>query len=138
MSVNLATELPYGNVARQMGKLMDQLQRGYYNYAPPELWTPSVNLYETETAYLVCVDLAGVEKEKIDIAVDDHLLKLHGKRAVPAMEPEQAGNSKIRVHLMEIDHGWFSREVDLPRNVLREKISARYQSGLLWVELPKG
>lgn len=71
MSLTAATEQPFGKLARQTNKLMDQLQKGYYNFYAGEAWTPNVNLYETESAYLVCVDLAGVDKTKIDIEVDN-------------------------------------------------------------------
>src|SRR5215207_4016881 len=120
MPVITAPEPPFGNVARQMSKMMDQLQKGYYNFCPSETWTPSVNLYETETAYIVCVDLAGVDKEKIDIELADSRLTLRGTRSVPtptdspselhAHDDNHA--SRIRVHLMEIDHGAFCREVE--------------------------
>jgi len=142
MAVMVAPEPPFQNVARQMGKLMDQLQKGYSNFAPGEVWTPSVNLYEIERAYLVCVDLAGVEKEKIDITVEDHVLKLHGRRVVPTPDslpdqPPADPQSRMRVHLMEIDHGSFSREVELPHDIRQDQINAHYRNGLLWVELPK-
>jgi HSP20 family molecular chaperone IbpA len=38
---------------------------------------------------------------------------------------------------MEIDHGLFARDVELPANVMSDDISAKYQDGLLWIELPK-
>ncbi len=139
MSVTVATEQPFGSLARQMNKLVDQMHKGYYNFAPGETWTPSVNLYETDAAYLVCVDLAGVEKDKIDITVEDHILKIKGQRPVPSPaegETDLRGR-RVRVHLMEIDHGSFSRDVELPLDVLHDKIAARYRSGLLWIELPK-
>jgi HSP20 family molecular chaperone IbpA len=44
---------------------------------------------------------------------------------------------RIRVHLMEIDHGNFSREVELPADVEKEVISAVHREGMLWIELPK-
>ena len=47
-----ATEQPFQNVQRSMGKLVEQMQKGYYNYRPGETWTPLVNLYETETEYV--------------------------------------------------------------------------------------
>src|SRR5438045_8758328 len=86
MSLSLA-EHPFSNIARQAGKMMDQMQKGFYVYSS-DTWTPNVNLYETATTYLVCVDLAGVEKEKIDVEVADSRLKLRGSRAVPTYEPE--------------------------------------------------
>ena len=140
MSVTVATDPPFGNLARQMNKIMDQMHKGYFNFAPSETWTPSVNLYETETGYLVCVDLAGVEKDKIDIMVEDHILRLKGQRPVPT-NPDGAEsdlhNKRVRVHLMEIDNGSFSREVELPLDVQHDKIVARYRNGMLWIELPK-
>ena len=38
---------------------------------------------------------------------------------------------------MEIDHGTFSREVELPQDVDREQITATYRNGMLWIEIPK-
>ena len=38
---------------------------------------------------------------------------------------------------MEIDHGAFSREVELPHDVDKERINAVYREGMLWIELPK-
>lgn len=140
MSVELATEEPFNLMARHMNKLLEQMHKGYYGFSNSEVWTPSVNLYETDTAYLVCVDLAGVDKEKIEVVVENQRLRLRGARAVP-VQPEGApcegGNRRIRVHLMEIDHGAFTREVELPHDVQRESINAVYRDGLLWIELPK-
>jgi HSP20 family protein len=141
MSVTLTNEPPpFGNLARQMGKFVEQFQKGYYNFMPGENWTPNVNLYETENVYLVCVDLAGVDKDKIDLTVVDQRLKIKGTREVPTNPDANEGdlqNRRIRVHLMEIDHGGFSREVELPRDVEHDKIIATHKNGLLWIELPK-
>lgn len=132
---------PFTNLARQMNKLVDQVSKGYYNFCPSdETWTPSVNLYETERCYLVCVDLSGVDKDKIDLTVSDHRLKLKGTRQMPTHEhliDNDGSLKKVRVHLMEIDHGSFIREVELPLDVMQEKITAQYVNGILWVEIPK-
>ncbi len=113
---------------------------GYYRFSGSQAWAPNVNLYETDSAYLICVDLAGVEKEKIDIDLVDRQLTLHGSRAVPAIAPPvQIPESapRMRIHLMEIDHGVFSRQVEVPNDVQQDKITARYDNGILWIELPK-
>jgi HSP20 family protein len=113
--------------------------KGYYSFFSHQTWTPSVNLYETEHSYLVCVDLAGVEKQKIDIEVAGLRLVLKGTRTIPMAEGEEAARQceRARLHLMEIDHGPFVREVELPQNVEREQINAKYVDGMLWIELPK-
>jgi HSP20 family protein len=120
------------------------MQKGYFNFCPSETWTPSVNLYETDGSYLVCVDLAGVDKQKIDIEVLDNQLTLKGQREVPMHPPavahpdDSTGTARrFRVHLMEIDHGGFCRQVELPVDVVREQITAQYVNGMLWIEIPK-
>jgi hypothetical protein len=55
----------------------------------------------------------------------------------PPTATAPAHQNRPKVHLMEIDHGAFGRVVELPRDVQRDAISARYVNGMLWIELPK-
>src|SRR5437899_2217323 len=132
MPLSVAGEQQFGNMVRQMGKMMDQLQKGYFNYCPAETWTPAVNLYENDIGYIVCVDLSGVEKEKIGLVVADGQLKLRGQRAVP-VSPDggEAKEKGLRVHLLEIDYGQFYREVRLLNGVDEESIRATEVRGML-------
>jgi HSP20 family protein len=143
MPIETASEPNFGSVQRQMQRLMEQMQKNFFNFCPSETWTPNVNLYESDTAYLVCVDLSGVDKEKISVLVADQKLTLRGTRVVPTpplddgMEQAESHAPRLRVHVMEIDHGPFCREVELPADVVHERISASHLNGLLWIELPK-
>ena len=139
MPVEAANEPSFGHISRQMNKLMDQMQKGFFTFSPNETWTPNVNLYENETSYCVCVDLAGVVKEEIDIHVHDQTLIFKGRREVPTwpLDADPASHPRCKLHLMEIDHGHFSREVELPRDVESSQINAIYRNGMLWIELPK-
>ena len=137
MPIEVATDIPYGSAGSRGGGRMDPL-KGYYTFRPGEAWAPNVNLYENDTFYLVCVDLAGVDKEKIDLEIADQKLTIRGTRQVPMFEAPPGGESmRVRVHLMEIDHGAFVREVEIPQDVQREKVNASHRNGLLWIELPK-
>ncbi len=130
---------PFNTMVRHMSKAMDQLQKGFFNFCPAETWMPPVNLYESETCYVLCVDLAGVEKDKIELTVEGNHVRLRGNRAVPVMIEEEGPQrtQRARVHIMEIDHGPFCRTVDLPRGVDGTRVVAAYKDGLLWVQLPK-
>jgi HSP20 family protein len=87
------------------------------------------------------VDLAGVDKTKIDLEVANSRLSIRGNRSVPSYDEGEenatAEKGKLRVHMMEIDHGAFFREVELPEHVAQSKITAHYRNGMLWIELPK-
>ncbi|MGD0387944.1 MAG: Hsp20/alpha crystallin family protein [Tepidisphaeraceae bacterium] len=133
------TDKPSRSPSPSPTKLLEQLQgKGYYSFFSSENWTPNVNLYETDLEYLVCVDLAGVDKDKIEIELVDGRLRLRGSRNVPMWtDGPETPNVRVRMHLMEIDHGSFARDVELPQNVHREQINARYRDGMLWVVLPK-
>ena len=134
---------PFSKFTRQAGKLLESVGQGYYGFCQTDqTWSPSVNLYETPGAYRVCVDLAGVEKDRIDLSLRGAVLVISGERPVPCSPtescPQPDGSpGRVRVHRMEVDHGPFVREVELPADVDQEAISAAYQNGLLWIELPK-
>ena len=109
------------------------LSRQYIRFRPTGLWQPNINIYETDKALMICVDIAGMKPQAIQIETDGGLLILSGERPRPV--PEQCGG--IGVHLMEIDTGPFRREIEIPESMDRSKIAAKYCDGLLWVTLPK-
>jgi HSP20 family protein len=132
------TEEPARKLSKTPSKLLEQLQnKGYYSFYPGETWTPNVNLYETDASYMVCVDLAGVEKKKIDINIADGRLTIRGSRPVPSCKQTSNESARVRIHLMEIDHGGFARDVEMPQDVQADQITAKYENGMLWIELPK-
>jgi HSP20 family protein len=126
------------SMARNMSRWVDHVLGGaVHKYRGGEAWAPSVNLYEDAGHYCVIVDLAGMDPDDIDLRIEEGALVLSGRRSMPEM-PECSGS--MRVHLMEIDHGPFSRKVELPDNVDADaaaKQDALYQNGYLRVRLPK-
>jgi HSP20 family protein len=141
MPTETANEVPFGQLAREMSRMLERMSKSSFGFIPSDAWQPAVNLYETEGAYLVCVDLSGVDKDTVELHVVDHRLVLRGRREVPPC-PENLQTSsdapcRARIHLMEIDHGPFARDVELPTDVHHERISASYRNGLLWIEIPK-
>ncbi len=107
----------------------------FYQYCPVDSWRPAVNLYESPDSYFVCVDLAGVERDTIDVTARGNVLIISGTREHPRL----AGAClELSIHLMEIDQGPFCRSVEIPSEVDVEAIRATYgSSGYLWIELPR-
>ena len=118
-----------------MGKWVDHvLGPGYHKFCPGESWNPAINFYESRANYLVVADLAGIKAEGIDLRVEEGLLVLSGHRNAPGLTDADADT---RCHLMEIDHGQFSRRVELPLTADVDAISASYRNGFLWIRIPK-
>ena len=130
-------------VAGEMSRWLDRvLGADFHRYRDRESWSPAVNLYEDDGAYLMVVDLAGVDPKTIDLRVEKHQLVLRGNRPAPR-PPERShcrleAPDRVRMHMMEIDHGPFHRSLELPEQVDPSRIKACYRNGFLWVKMAKG
>jgi HSP20 family protein len=94
-------------------------------------WSPPMDVYETEEAYEVILEIAGVPRETIHIGFLHDMLTVGGKRSDKG-RPESARYSQ-----MEINYGPFQKEIRFPSPIERTAISAHYRDGLLKVVLPK-
>lgn len=122
-------------------------------------FSPSLNLAETETTYLVSMDLPGMAVEDIDIEVKGNDLCISGERranpdvAIPVKAPEPAsdaepdsaetaevavaGNDDQRWHRVESSFGNFRRVIRLREAVDPAGVEAEYLNGVLRVTVPK-
>jgi HSP20 family molecular chaperone IbpA len=105
-------------------------------FAPgaPHSWRPAINAYRCETCIRICVDLAGVDREEIDLQIMPNRLVLRGVRE--AAEPENKHGRPLQTLAMEIDFGPFERGFELPAEVDTDRATAEQQNGLLWICLP--
>jgi HSP20 family protein len=117
-----------------LGDVTYQLTRVQFARSVPARWQPAINAFRCETAVRICVDLAGVEKSEINLAVEPRRVVVRGVRDVP--EPAHGEGRAVQLLALEIDYGPFEREVHLPADVDVERVSAEQQNGLLWIYLP--
>lgn len=96
-----------------------------------EEWSPQVDLYETETAFILEADLPGVQEQDVSVAVDNGHLLLRGQRS--ATRQLSQGN----LHYSERRSGSFLRRIPLPTSVDQDNLQAEFSSGVLRVTLPK-
>ncbi len=128
-----ADEERISTMAQQMSRWVDQvLGKGFHTSA--DAWTPAINVYEAEGYYRIVVDLSGVNPDKIELRVENGLLNIGGQRPIPGLPEDQRA---VKLLMMEIDHGNFSRSVRVPRDADIEAITATYRCGYLWIRLPK-
>jgi HSP20 family protein len=105
----------------------------FSHYSSPAPWQPAINTYRCRDSVVICVDLAGVNREEIDLRVEPHRLTLRGQRQPP--EPIGCGQA-MQILALEIDYGPFERELTLTTHVDPERVTAEQRNGLLWIYLP--
>ena len=95
------------------------------------MWTPAVDIYETNEAVIVKAELPGFTKEQVGIEVKDGLLVLKGERKIEKDVKEE------NYHRIERAYGTFQRSFSLPVTVDQERISATLKNGILELVMNK-
>ncbi len=90
-------------------------------------WTPASDIYETESEYLIAMDLPGINREALEIDIDDNRLIVKGTRVI----------DESKQHRTERPRGKFLRTFSVPGSVEQSKIGAEYKDGVLQIRLPK-
>lgn len=94
-------------------------------------FSPTCDLEETPSHYMIAVDLPGVSKEDIKVQMMDHQLKITGEKK--REKKEETAQSFYR----ERSYGRFERILDLGENIKADKIEANFEDGVLRVTVPK-
>ncbi|HKK08143.1 MAG TPA: Hsp20/alpha crystallin family protein [Gemmatimonadota bacterium] len=93
-------------------------------------WTPAADLYETEDAFVLEMELPGFDLDDIELTMERGVLTVTGSRSVEETEGRT-------YHLRERSVDRFTRSYALPRSVSAEDIDASFAEGVLKVTLPK-
>ena len=113
---------------RQFTRYLDLWRQG----APSlfrEAFTPLGDIEETDDAYLVEIELPGVQRDDLDIEISDRRLTVRGERK----EKQRVGVLRRRERTV----GSFAYEVTLPGNIDEDRVSATLDDGVLSVQMPK-
>jgi HSP20 family protein len=94
-------------------------------------WNPQMDLYETPEEIVIIAEIAGVEKENLEVEINQKAVRIFGQR----WELPSGENTTYR--LAEIQYGKFERILFLPSPIDPEIVSASYSNGLLKIRLAK-
>jgi HSP20 family protein len=95
-----------------------------------EVWHPPTDVYETEDAILVYVEIAGMDRDTLDVSLTGNELTVCGHR-------RNAAGGYNAIHRLEMHYGDFETTVTIPARVVESDIEAVYENGILCVRLPK-
>jgi HSP20 family protein len=89
-------------------------------------WAPRMETYRKDSDYVVRFDLPGVDPKDVQVQAEGNILTIRGERKGEEKGPEYR----------ETFFGKFERQVALPQTVEADKITARYEHGVLEIRVP--
>jgi HSP20 family protein len=92
---------------------------------------PAVDVYEDDKKVVLKLEVPGIEEKDLDIRVENHTLTVKGERKMEKEEKEE------NFHRVERRYGSFFRAFTLPTTVDTENVDAKYEAGVLKLELKK-
>ena len=120
-------------VVRKSGPTLLEVRREVFHAASWQIrsnvWSPPTDEYETDDAYLVRVEIAGMREDDFEVTLENNILIISGARIDL---PERRA-----YHQMEIHFGKFATAISVPGPVDLEQAKAEYRDGFLTVILPK-
>lgn len=123
-----------------LGRAMDQAfvtgtaPDSFGRTAQQPAFVPELDAWETESEYVVQLDLPGVAAESVDINFERNTLSIRGERQQSIRAAEKG---ETRVFFAERDWGTFTRSLRFPQHVAGDGISANFDAGVLTVRIPK-
>jgi HSP20 family protein len=94
-------------------------------------WTPAVDVYEDENAFVIKLDLPEIKREDVKVTLDKNVLTISGERKLENEEKRE------RYHRVERSYGKFFRSFTLSPNANAEAVSAEFKDGVLRLVVPK-
>ncbi len=95
-----------------------------------QVFTPAVDIFETDKAITVLADMPGVNAERLTIDLNDNILSLRG-------EIERESVQTMSPLLVEYRTGAYQRQFNVPTVIDQARIEAQVKNGVLRLVLPK-
>ena len=110
--------------------LFPTFQRWSRTEAGNEFRLPMTNVHETDTEFVLTMEMPGVDKKDVSIGIENDQIVVTGEKT------EKVEEKGLRRR--EIRSEKFRRSFLLDSSIDREKIKAKLDNGVLRVTLPKG
>jgi HSP20 family protein len=107
-----------------------ELEKEEESTIPARVFLPTADIYETNDALNVVLEMPGVDKNSVDIRVEDGVLKIEGRLDFSKYQGLQPLYTEYNV-------GHYSRSFRLSSKIDQNKIAAELNDGVLSLVLPK-
>ncbi len=116
---------------RRREETIDDLFREFFARSESEVIEPLADVAESDAEVTVKMAIPGVDKDQIQISVDNGMLDVHGETR------KESEEKKKNYYRQEIRYGAFRRAVTLPAAVDVDKAAATLKDGMLTITMPK-
>jgi HSP20 family molecular chaperone IbpA len=107
-----------------------ELEKKQESTVPARTFVPNTDIFETEQSLSLIVEMPGVDKNKVDVSVEDDVLTIQGQIDFSTYEGMQPVYTEYNI-------GHYRRSFSLSNKIDQGRISAEIKDGLLTLELPK-
>ena len=107
-----------------------ELEKKEETTIPARIFLPTADIYETEDALSVVLEMPGVEKNNVDVRVEDGVLKVEGRLDFSKYQGLQPLYTEYNV-------GHYFRSFQLSSKIDHTRIEAELKDGVLALTLPK-
>ncbi len=107
-----------------------ELEKKQEATVPARFFVPTTDIFETEQALSLIVEMPAVDKSKVEISVEDGLLTIQGQIDFSKYEGMQPVYTEYNI-------GHYRRSFSLSNKIAQDKIAAEMQDGVLTLVLPK-
>ena len=114
--------------------MFEDVDRAFGAWLPmrmSQVINPAVDMYEDKDHVTVEMPMAGIDPSKVNIEIEDNLLKVSGQSEHKSEVDEQ------NYYRKEVRYGQFQRSLMLPKSVKGEQAEATYKDGILKISVPK-
>lgn len=133
---------PRGSAFRELDEMrrsMDRLFNSFFGNLPfgigsevaAESGIGAVDLYETDAALTLTVELPGMDQKDVNVSVTPDSVTVSGERK------QEEHNEEGRYHWRQASYGSFRKTIPLPVSVKPDEAKAAMKNGVLKITLPK-
>jgi len=140
LAERMAYDFPFFQLHREIDRLFDDAFSGFPSaLRGPREWpelasimlTPELDIKETDTNYVLSLEVPGVAKEDVDIRIDGNTLVIHGEKKQETKKEDE------NYHCVERHYGSFERTLTLPKDANADNIDASFKDGVLTITIKR-
>jgi HSP20 family protein len=125
----------FSPLSREISHLLDEFSRslGAIGALTAPGLSPSIDVTEADKEIEITAELPGLERQDVEISLEDNVLTIRGEKKVPA----DADDKNKNYHMTERSYGIFYRAFQLPVGIDPASVEATISNGVLKIKIPK-